>query len=177
MRNRTLCDVPQRQAAAHFTCARLALHCYPCLHSTYLYRTSHDSNLDVGFALAAMALSQVLAAPAAGGAADRYSRDFVLRAAGVMGIVASAASFVAFLITSFQLLVGALACWGLFTGTSSGVCVSTCGLAALRGAGTGPLIHTPSTHVLCECAPAPQVCRARRSMYAPSPVLRTHAPA
>jgi len=73
-----------------------------------------NSNKDVGLNKGITGLFQLCFAIPSGFTADKFRRDKVLKAAGVVGLVASAISIAGFWFESIKLILVAFAGWGIF---------------------------------------------------------------
>jgi predicted MFS family arabinose efflux permease len=73
-----------------------------------------NSNKDVGLNRGITGLFQLCFAIPSGFTADKFRRDKVLKAAGVVGLVASAISIAGFWFESIKLILVAFAGWGIF---------------------------------------------------------------
>ena len=87
--------------------------------SSYVYLLENNNAEAVGFITAIMGMTQVFVALPAGHLADTYRRDTVIRIGSVFGAIALAATCFAVYQQDYQSLVGALALWGVFWGTTS----------------------------------------------------------
>lgn len=87
--------------------------------STFVYLLQDNDPKAVGFASAAMGFTQLFVSFPAGYFADRYRRDYLLKLASCVGLVAIGLTFAAILAKhSFIWLIAALSVWGLFWGIS-----------------------------------------------------------
>ena len=87
--------------------------------ATLVYLLKNGDPKAVGYATAAMGLSQLLISFPSGFLADKYRRDIMLRLASVLGIGAMVTTFIALQHTSYTCLVAALCVWGLFWGVAN----------------------------------------------------------
>lgn len=87
--------------------------------STFVYLLQNNDPKAVGVISAAMGLTQLFVSFPAGIFVDRYRRDYLLKAASVVGLVAISLTYTAILAKhSFNWLIGALSVWGVFWGIS-----------------------------------------------------------
>ncbi|KAI2506479.1 major facilitator superfamily-like protein [Fragilaria crotonensis] len=87
--------------------------------STFVYLLQNKDPKAVGVISAAMGLTQLFVSFPAGIFVDRYRRDYLLKVATVVGLVAIGLTYTAVLAKhSFHWLIGALSVWGVFWGIS-----------------------------------------------------------
>jgi MFS family permease len=83
--------------------------------STFVYLLQDNDPKAVGFVSAAMGFTQLFVSFPAGYLSDRYRRDYLLKLASCVGLVAIGLTYVAILAEhSFIWLTVALSVWGLF---------------------------------------------------------------
>lgn len=89
------------------------------IFSSYVYLITDNSNAKVGYITGMNGLAMVVVAPFCGWWADKHRRDWMLRVAGVVGIVMAVATMVGVLEGHYPLLCACLVGWGLYGGIQS----------------------------------------------------------
>lgn len=92
---------------------------HPQIFSSYIYLITDPSNTKVGAITGMNGLAMMAVAPFCGWWTDKHRRDWMLRVAGVVGIVVALATMVGVMEGHFPLLCACLVGWGVYGGIQS----------------------------------------------------------